>query len=127
VIFLENEGGCFVTKVSPDGSANRSGGVEIGDQLAAINGESSARMRVDDICDVIARSPTAACVELVFLRYVGPFRPNRHPQRGTEGPSFDLDITGYCQPSGEPSQKHEKKRGFRMFGRKKRRDGAKKK
>jgi PDZ domain len=67
-------GGCFVTKVSPDGSAARSGGVEVGDQLACINGASSLHMKVDDICDVIANSSDPTQVELVFLRYIGPFR-----------------------------------------------------
>ncbi|KAG7356030.1 PDZ domain containing protein [Nitzschia inconspicua] len=74
IIFLENDGGCFVTKVSPDGSAARSGGVEVGDQLACINGASSLHMKVDDICDVIANSADPSQVELVFLRYTGPFR-----------------------------------------------------
>jgi hypothetical protein len=130
VIFLENEGGCFVTKVAPDGSAARSGGVEIGDQLAAINGESCARMKVDDICDAISRSPTTTCIETVFLRYIGPFRPSRHLQMCAGGPSFDLDITG-CALSRPEMESHssgqDKKKGFRIFGRgRKKRDGSKK-
>lgn len=75
MIFLENDGGCFVTKVAPDGSAARSGGVEIGDQLACVNGVVSLGMRVGDICKIIPRSSHQKIVELGLLRYVGRLRP----------------------------------------------------
>lgn len=77
LILLENNGGCFVTKISPDGSAARSGGVELGDQLASINGQKSTRMNVDDIYDIIKRSKDSKSVDLAFVRYIGPFRPSR--------------------------------------------------
>ena len=67
LIFLENDGGCFVTKVSPDGSAARSGGIEVGDQLAVVNGTIGSRMTVDDICKVIKVSPNPKQVELVLV------------------------------------------------------------
>merc|ERR1719321_2280161 len=60
-------GGCFVTNVSPDGSAARSRGVEIGDQLASINGTNSLKMKVDDICDAISDSSDSSKIELIFL------------------------------------------------------------
>lgn len=72
---MENDGGCFVTKVSPDGSAARSGGVEVGDQLASINGMSALNMKVDDVFNAVSNSPQKNRVDLVFIRYVGPFRP----------------------------------------------------
>ena len=60
----------------PKGNADRSGKVEAGDQLAAINGRSSIGMKVDDICAIIsAASSQADQIELTFLRYVGPFQP----------------------------------------------------
>lgn len=136
MIFLENDGGCFVTKVSIGGSAARSGGVEIGDQLAAINGESCSRMKVDDICDMIATAPTTKNVELVFLRYIGPYLPSRNSQVGMNGPSFDVDMSGHSppsmkrqsssQPNRQRSKEQDKKRGFRLFGRGKKREGSKK-
>lgn len=82
---MENDGGCFVTKVSPDGSAARSGGVEIGDQLAAINGQSSIKIKVDGICDAIANSPDSSQVDMVFLRYIGPFRAAKNTRKGGIG------------------------------------------
>ena len=32
-------------------------------------------MKVDDICDMITTSSDPTRIKLVFLRYVGPFRP----------------------------------------------------
>lgn len=128
VIFLENNGGCFVTKVSPDGSAARSGGVEVGDQLAAINGAISVKITVDEICRKIKHSRNPRSVELVFLRYIGPFRPCRKPV--LEGQSFDWEPTGspygsFDMPAPTPQKVQTtpdpvttgKKKGFRLFGR----------
>jgi hypothetical protein len=139
-------GGCFVTKVSPDGSAARSGGVEVGDQLACINGASSLYMKVDDICDVIANSLDPSMVELVFLRYIGPFRAAKKTLLETES-NFRLQSNGSFDDSlaeaegrnsksswrmnpsksdkKEPGKKivkemsatKKKKKGFRLFGR----------
>ena len=80
---MENDGGCFVTKVSPDGSAARSGGVEVGDQLASINQISALNMKVDDVFNAVSNSPQKSRVDLVFIRYVGPFRPaEKVPPKG---------------------------------------------
>jgi len=73
--FSSKSGGCFVTKKAKNGSAAKSLGVEVGDQLASINGVTSVRMKVDDICDAISDSSDSNKIELVFLRYIGPFRP----------------------------------------------------
>ena len=60
----------------PKGNADRSGKVEAGDQLAAINGRTSIGMKVDDICEAISdASAKSNGIELTFLRYIGPFRP----------------------------------------------------
>ena len=54
----------------PKGNADLHGGLEAGDQLAAINGNSSIGMKVDDICSEISEaSAKARVVELTFLRY----------------------------------------------------------
>ena len=95
-----HQGGCVVTKVSPEGSASRSGGVEVGDQLAAINGTTSIDMKVDDICNLIAKSPNPKFVELVFLRYQGPLRPA--PGSLTDG-SFDFGQELPGSPIGSAS------------------------
>jgi hypothetical protein len=105
VVFLENDGGCFVTQVSPDGSAARSGGVEVGDQLAAINGISSINMKVDDICTAISNAPDTKCVELMFVRYHGPFRP---AATSFGGDSFGFSADGSPRKdSGPRSSGHE--------------------
>lgn len=121
VIFLENDGGCFVTKVAPDGSAARSRGVEVGDQLASINGRSGNGIKVEDICDLIAETPNPNCIEMVFFRYIGPFHPIAKPRMRTDRPGYG-QITGYTPPSIGPVSKsanapNEKKKGFRLFGR----------
>lgn len=129
MIFLENSGGCFVTKVSPDGSAARTGGVEVGDQLAAINGASSIKMKVDVICELITKAPDTKCVELVFLRYIGAFRPCRKsrpvgsfeseapgsPRGSCEVPARKKETVN-SQQASSPTQEKPKK-GFRLFGR----------
>lgn len=72
---MENAGGCFVTKIAADGSAARSGGVQVGDQLAAINGQKCLKMRVEDIYKIIMTIVEPVAVQLAFIRYIGPFRP----------------------------------------------------
>jgi len=73
LIFQENERGCWVTKVLPEGSAARSKSVTVGDQLAAIDGYSAIDMKVDEIAAAVRKHGKE--IELTFLRYVGPIRP----------------------------------------------------
>lgn len=75
VLFHENDGGCWITKVFPDGNAAKAGGVEVGDQLAAINGMSAIQLRVDQICTLITEAPDPENIELTFLRYSGQLHP----------------------------------------------------
>jgi len=67
-----------VTQIFQSGNAAtkaRGGGVEIGDQLAAINGTNTVNMKVGAVRDLISDSPNPKEIELTFLRYVGPLRP----------------------------------------------------
>ena len=73
LIFQENESGCWVTKVLTDGSAIKKS-IQVGDQLAAIDGKSAIRLSVEDIA-VAIRQKKSRPFELTFLRYVGPLRP----------------------------------------------------
>lgn len=119
IIFLENDGGCFVTKVSPDGSAARSRRVEVGDQLASINGTSSSKMKVDDICDAIRRSSDLSQIKLVFVRYIGPFRPFReslqseHIFNNIDDTTANNERTLNTSPNKKPMKI---KNAFRLFG-----------
>jgi predicted metalloprotease with PDZ domain len=115
VVFLENDGGCFVTQVSPVGSAARSGGVEVGDQLAAINGTSSIRMDVDGICTAISNAPDKKCVEMMFVRYQGPLRPTAATSLGSGPTSSDHETIIRIK---QPQKKEKEKKGMgRWFGR----------
>jgi hypothetical protein len=73
LIFHENDIGCWVTKVLPNGSASKNGSVQNGDQLAAIDGVSAIHMKVCQIAAAIKNKNAA--VELTFLRYAGPLHP----------------------------------------------------
>ena len=73
LIFQENEAGCWVTKVLTEGSAIKKS-IQVGDQLAAIDGKSAIGLNVDDIAGAI-RQKKSRPFELTFLRYVGPMRP----------------------------------------------------
>lgn len=132
MVFLENDGGCFVTKVVPDGSAARSGGAEIGDQLAAINGTNSIQMDVDGIIAAISKAPDKKCVELMFVRYQGPFRPVA--AMSLVAGSFESSSDGTLEKDSrlpnlgrdsivrviQPDRKEKEKKGLgRWFGRRK--------
>ena len=108
-----------MTKVWPDGSAARSGGVEVGDQLAAINGTSSIKMNVDGIITAISKAPDKKCVELMFVRYQGPFRPVA--ATSLVGGSFESSSDGTLERDSRVKQpeKKEKKGLGRWFGRRK--------
>jgi hypothetical protein len=73
LIFQENESGCWVTKVLTEGSAIKKS-IQVGDQLAAIDGLSAIRLTVEDIALSI-RKKKSRPFELTFLRYVGPLKP----------------------------------------------------
>ena len=64
----------WVSRVVPKGNASKKG-VQHGDQLAAINGNSSIHATIDEVASTISSTPSNMTVELTFLRYVGPLRP----------------------------------------------------
>ena len=74
LLFQEHELGAWVSRVVPDGNGARKE-VQPGDQLAAINGKSSARATIDEVASIISSTPRNETVELTFLRYVGSLRP----------------------------------------------------
>jgi hypothetical protein len=74
LLFQDHELGAWVSRVVPDGNGARKG-VQAGDQLAAINGKSSAHATIDEVASIISGTPRNEGVELTFLRYVGPLRP----------------------------------------------------
>ena len=72
-----------MTRVFKNGNAaNCKGGngVEVGDQLAGVNGNSTIKMKVDEICTMISESPNPKEIELTFIRYVGAIRPAQNGQ-----------------------------------------------
>ena len=74
MLFQEHEIGVWVSRVVPDGNGAKKG-VQHGDQLAAINGNSSVHTTIDEVASSISSTPKDMGVELTFLRYVGPLRP----------------------------------------------------
>lgn len=74
LLFQEHELGAWVSRVVPDGNGARKG-VQPGDQLAAINGKSSAHATIDEVASIISGTPKNEGVEVTFIRYVGPLRP----------------------------------------------------
>lgn len=83
VIFQENEKGCWVTQILPNGSAASSNGnVQVGDQLAAVDGFSAIDMTVADIAKLIRGKHKE--IELTFVRYVGHLRPEVGSEEGYE-------------------------------------------
>lgn len=74
LLFQEHEQGAWVSRVVPDGNGARKE-VQPGDQLAAINGKSSAHATIDEVAAIISSTPQNEGVELTFIRYVGQLRP----------------------------------------------------
>ena len=80
LLFQENSAGCWVAKIFATGNAANAAvgkGVQVGDQLAAVNGNSTIKLTVDEVCDMISSSPNTNEIELTFLRYVGPLQSNK--------------------------------------------------
>jgi len=74
VLFQEHEIGVWVSQAIPGGNGAEKG-VQHGDQLAAVNGNSSVHTTLDEVASKISSTPQNKPVELTFLRYVGPLRP----------------------------------------------------
>jgi PDZ domain len=84
LIFQENDSGCWITTVLPDGSAAATNAVEPGDQLASVDGINAMDMTVDEIAYLV-RQHKGETVELTLLRYVGRFRPHAGSMIDEEG------------------------------------------
>eukprot|EP00980_Cylindrotheca_fusiformis_P004594 scaffold982_cov139-Cylindrotheca_fusiformis.AAC.7 len=114
VVLMENEGGCFIFKIAPGGSAARSGGVEVGDQLGAINGQKSLKMKVDDIYNSIPASSDPALVQLAFIRYTGPTH--------SDGPYVGVSDNEHVKTSPRSSSRVSKDKPTQTIVEKKRRN-----
>jgi len=80
IIFGENDVGCWVTRIFQSGNAainSRGDKIELGDQLASINGNTSMNKSVAEVCRLLAGAPDPSAIELTFIRYIGPFRPKK--------------------------------------------------
>ena len=86
--FEENEYGCAVQKIFPNGNAlnsSRGDKLEVGDHLASINGASAFQKNVTEVCKALAASKSSDDIHLVFIRYIGPIRnSNAIEQQGYE-------------------------------------------
>ena len=58
--------------------------IQVGDQLASINGVSAANKNVAEVCKLLANSPNSDDIELSCVRYIGPLRPASNEQQGYE-------------------------------------------
>lgn len=91
VLFKENSGGCYVSRVfKSGGDVERSvvqDSVEVGDQLTAINGRSAMRKSVSDVCRIMSASLDPKKIAITLLRYTGPIGP--HQFGSNLGASFE--------------------------------------
>lgn len=146
VLFHENDGGCWITKIFPDGNASKTGGVEVGDQLAAINGISAIKLKVDQICTLITEAPNPKEIELTFIRYTGELHPlpvsnkeqfeitrnqslpkkspmgnprsvRQKPKSEDVEPKREMSLKPKNKAQVPSQQATESKRGFKWFGR----------
>lgn len=91
ILFQENSGGCWAAKVFLGGNAARAN-VQVGDQLGAIDGNSTIKMNVDGICKAVSDALNPNSIELTFLRYIGPHRPLHLPSNSN---STDLEMLSF--------------------------------
>jgi hypothetical protein len=75
VVFKENSGGCFVTRVfksksNADGTFAKIP-IEAGDQLTSVNRKSAMKKTVSQVCAMMNSSPDPKNISLTLLRYTG--------------------------------------------------------
>jgi hypothetical protein len=91
-----------VTKILPDGSAAKtSSNIQVGDQLAAVDGTSAIDMTVDDIARLIKNKKKV--MELTFVRYVGPLKPEVGSYVQEEG--YEIHATEAPPPRPLPKKR----------------------
>ena len=74
VLFQENVAGCWIARLDKSGNARKllkNNPLEVGDQLAAINGINAINQNIKSISSMLSKSPGHISVDLTFLRYVG--------------------------------------------------------
>jgi len=87
IVFSESPSGCWVKRIFDSGHAAtsfRGDKIQVGDQLASINGVSAANTNVAEVCKLLANSPNSDDIELSCVRYIGPLRPASNEQQGYE-------------------------------------------
>lgn len=107
LIFQENEVGCWITKVLPGGNAEKCATIQVGDQLAAIDGVSAINLKVHEMAQIVkSKGVTLAesTVELTFLRYIGPLRPamGSLAEEGYEVNAAEKTLQRVNNPSSSP-------------------------
>ena len=73
-MFRENSAGCWIARLDKSGNAKKllkNNPIEVGDQLAAINGINAINHNIKSISSMLSKSPGNASVDLTFLRFVG--------------------------------------------------------
>ncbi len=86
-MFSESPAGCWIKRIFENGNAAtsfRGDKLEVGDQLASINGASALNKTVPEICRILADAPNSNDIELSFVRYIGPLRVASNEQQGYE-------------------------------------------
>ena len=58
--------------------------MELGDQLAAIDGVTAMRKNVSEVCKMLANTTDPNIIELTLVRYVGAIHPASNEQQGYE-------------------------------------------
>ena len=97
VVFAETSICCWVQKIFETGNAavaSVGDKLQVGDQLAAINGVTAMHKNVADICKILAKASDQSLIELTFIRYIGPLRPASNEQQGYEVIDTKLNKSG---------------------------------
>ena len=100
-MFAETDVCCWVQKIFETGNAavaSVGDKLQVGDQLAAINGVTAMHKNVADICKILAKASDQSLIELTFIRYIGPLRPASNEQQGYEVIDTKLSKSGRFSP-----------------------------
>jgi len=100
VVFAETHVCCWVQKIFENGNASMASigdKLQVGDQLAAINGITAMHKDVTGVCRILANTSNPALIEFTFVRYIGPLRPASHEQ-GYEVVDMKLSKGGRNSP-----------------------------
>ena len=98
VLFKENIGGCFVSRVFQSAhqamvATEEGETVQVGDQLTAIDGKSAIFKTVPQVCSMMSTCDDTQHIEITFLRYIGDLHPmsqDEDHRRDEMSPNSDL-------------------------------------